>query len=130
MREPRHQCASDYSAFSRICARLRSFDIRGRIVARPSPKLGRGFSFESSEPQRAQGRRRWYDRGYRGGTAGRLARRGVDRMFNCYIGGGYFGALSPTASLNGLRVYLAEGEPGPAQVAPPPPLPPYLWRGG
>ena len=38
-------------------------------------------------------------------------------MFNCYIGVDYSGALTPTASLNGLRVYLAEGDSVPAEVA-------------
>jgi hypothetical protein len=49
-------------------------------------------------------------------------------MFNCYIGVDYSGALSPTASLNGLRVYLAEGDAVPAEVAPPPSLRRYWSR--
>src|SRR5262249_59948272 len=38
MREPRHQCTS-----IKICARLRAFDIHGRIVARPKPEADRAF---------------------------------------------------------------------------------------
>ena len=51
-------------------------------------------------------------------------------MFNCYIGVDYSGALSPTASLNGLRVYLAEGDAVPAEVAPLPSIRKYWSRRG
>jgi hypothetical protein len=40
--------------------------------------------------------------------------------FNCHIGIDYSGAQTPTASLKGLRVYLAEGDASPAEVPPPP----------
>jgi hypothetical protein len=36
-----------------------------------------------------------------------------------YIGIDYSGAQTPTASLKGLRVYLAEGDALPVEVAPP-----------
>ena len=36
-----------------------------------------------------------------------------------YIGVDYSGARTPTASLKGLRVYLAEGDVPPAEVLPP-----------
>jgi hypothetical protein len=39
--------------------------------------------------------------------------------FTRYIGVDYSGAQTPTASLNGLRVYLAEGDVPPAEVLPP-----------
>ena len=42
--------------------------------------------------------------------------------FQRYIGIDYSGAKTPTASLNGLRVYLAEGNRVPAEVPPPPKL--------
>jgi hypothetical protein len=48
------------------------------------------------------------------------------RAFNRYIGIDYSGAQTPTASLKGLRVYLAEGDPPPAEV-PPPPSPRKYW---
>ena len=44
--------------------------------------------------------------------------------FERYVGIDYSGAKTPTASLKGLRVYLAEGEAMPADVLPPPLLPP------
>ena len=43
--------------------------------------------------------------------------------FGRYIGIDYSGARTPTASLKGLRVYLAEGDAVPFEV-PPPSLPP------
>jgi hypothetical protein len=49
-------------------------------------------------------------------------------MFNRYMGVDYSGALTPTASLNGLRVYVAEGDAVPAEVAPPPSLRKYWSR--
>jgi len=51
-------------------------------------------------------------------------------MFNRYMGVDYSGALTPTASLNGLRVYVAEGDAVPAEVAPPPSLRKYWSRRG
>jgi hypothetical protein len=39
--------------------------------------------------------------------------------FTQYIGIDYSGAQTPTASLKGLRVYLAEGDGSPAEVLPP-----------
>ena len=46
--------------------------------------------------------------------------------FARYIGIDYSGAETPTASLKGLRVYLAEGDRSPAEV-PPPPSPRKYW---
>ncbi len=43
----------------------------------------------------------------------------ANRAFACYIGIDYSGAKTPTASLRGLRVYLAEGDEPPVEVAPP-----------
>ena len=43
-----------------------------------------------------------------------------------YIGIDYSGAQTPTASLKGLRVYLAEGDAPPVEV-PPPPSPRKYW---
>ncbi len=40
--------------------------------------------------------------------------------FTRYIGIDYSGAQTPTASLKGLRVYLAEGDAAPVEVLPPP----------
>jgi hypothetical protein len=37
-----------------------------------------------------------------------------------YIGIDYSGAETPSASLKGLHVYLAEGDAPPVEVAPPP----------
>ena len=49
--------------------------------------------------------------------------------FARYIGIDYSGAETPTASLKGLRVYLAEGAP-PVEVLPPPSLKKYWTRRG
>ena len=46
--------------------------------------------------------------------------------FARYIGIDYSGAETPTASLRGLRVYMAEGDTPPAEV-PPPPSPGVYW---
>ena len=46
--------------------------------------------------------------------------------FARYIGIDYSGAETPTASLRGLRVYMAEGDTPPAEV-PPLPLPRKYW---
>jgi hypothetical protein len=46
--------------------------------------------------------------------------------FDRYIGIDYSGAQTPSASLKGLRVYLAEGNTPPAEV-PPPPSPRKYW---
>jgi hypothetical protein len=50
--------------------------------------------------------------------------------FTRYIGVDYSGAQTPTASLNGLRVYLAEGDVPPAEVLPPPHRPGNIGRDG
>jgi len=47
-------------------------------------------------------------------------------LFNRYVGIDYSGAGTPTASLKGLRVYLAEGDAQPTEV-PPPPSPRKYW---
>ena len=49
--------------------------------------------------------------------------------FKRYIGIDYSGAQTPTASLKGLRVYLAEGDAVPVEV-PPPSLRKYWTRRG
>ena len=54
----------------------------------------------------------------------------TNRAFNRYIGIDYSGAETPTASLRGLRVYLAEGNAPPAEVLPPPSLKKYWTRRG
>ena len=41
-------------------------------------------------------------------------------MFDRYIGIDYSGAQTPTSSLKGLRVYMAENDAGPIEVLPPP----------
>jgi hypothetical protein len=41
-------------------------------------------------------------------------------VFIRHIGIDYSGAQTPTASLKGLRVYLAEGAAPPVEVLPPP----------
>src|SRR4051812_15668534 len=46
------------------------------------------------------------------------------------IGIDYSGAETPTASLKGLRVYLAEGDAPPVEVLPPPSLKKYWTRQG
>lgn len=46
------------------------------------------------------------------------------------IGIDYSGAETPTASLKGLRVYLAEGDGHPVEVAPPPSPRKYWTRKG
>jgi len=46
--------------------------------------------------------------------------------FASHIGIDYSGAETPTASLKGLRVYLAEGDRSPVEV-PPPPSPRKYW---
>ncbi|MGA7450865.1 MAG: hypothetical protein WBW73_06170 [Rhodoplanes sp.] len=50
--------------------------------------------------------------------------------FARYIGIDYSGAETPTASLKGLRVYLAEGDAPPVEVLPPPSLKKYWTRRG
>ena len=47
-----------------------------------------------------------------------------------YIGIDYSGAKTPTASLKGLRVYLAEGYAAPQEVLPPPSRRKYWTRRG
>ena len=51
-------------------------------------------------------------------------------IFARYVGIDYPGAQTPTASLKGLRVYLAEGENPPAVVLPPPSQRKYWTRKG
>jgi hypothetical protein len=50
--------------------------------------------------------------------------------FARYIGIDYSGARTPTASLKGLRVYLAEGDALPVEVSPPPSSKIYWTRRG
>jgi hypothetical protein len=50
--------------------------------------------------------------------------------FARYIGIDYSGAETPTSSLKGLRVYLAEGDTPPAEVPPPPSSKKYWTRRG
>ena len=50
--------------------------------------------------------------------------------FRRYIGIDYSGAQTPTASLKGLRVYLAEGAAPPGEVLPPPSSKRYWTRRG
>ncbi len=50
--------------------------------------------------------------------------------FTRFIGIDYSGAQTPTASLKGLRVYLAEGDGLPAEVPPPPSSRKYWTRKG
>jgi hypothetical protein len=47
-------------------------------------------------------------------------------IFERCVGIEYSGPKTPTASLKGLRVYLAEGDPVPVEV-PPPSLPKKYW---
>lgn len=51
-------------------------------------------------------------------------------VFSRYIGIDYSGAQTPTASLKGLRVYLAEGDGQPFEVSPPPSPRKYWTRKG
>jgi hypothetical protein len=51
-------------------------------------------------------------------------------MFSRYIGIDYSGAQTPTASLKGLRVYLADGDALPVEVEPPPSPRKYWTRRG
>lgn len=50
--------------------------------------------------------------------------------FTCTIGIDYSGAMTPTASLKGLRVYRAEGTTPPVEVLPPPSPRKYWTRKG
>lgn len=50
--------------------------------------------------------------------------------FARYIGIDYSGAETPTSSLPGLRVYLAEGERSPVEIPPPPSKKKYWTRRG
>lgn len=50
--------------------------------------------------------------------------------FSRFIGIDYSGAETPTASLKGLRVYLAEGDAAPIEVPPPPSSRKYWTRKG
>ena len=54
----------------------------------------------------------------------------VDPIFDCYIGIDYSGAETPTSSLKGLRVYLAESDTLPMEVQPPPSPRKYWTRRG
>jgi hypothetical protein len=51
-------------------------------------------------------------------------------LFARHVGIDYSGAQTPTASLKGLRVYLAEGDGPPHEVLPPPSLRKYWSRRG
>ena len=59
-------------------------------------------------------------------SAWRPRKRVIVSAFVRYIGIDYSGAETPTASLKGLRVYLAEGAASPVEV-PPPPGPRKYW---
>ncbi len=50
----------------------------------------------------------------------------ANHIFNRYIGIDYSGAQTPTASLKGLRIYIADRENLPEEV-PPPPSPRKYW---
>lgn len=50
--------------------------------------------------------------------------------FACYVGIDYSGAQTPTSSLKGLRVYLAEKDMPPVEVTPPPGSRKYWSRRG
>jgi hypothetical protein len=50
--------------------------------------------------------------------------------FARYVGIDYSGTQTPDASLKGLRVYLAEGDMPPVEVAPPPSRRKYWARRG
>ncbi|MGH9337815.1 MAG: hypothetical protein ACRD21_29025, partial [Vicinamibacteria bacterium] len=51
-------------------------------------------------------------------------------LFNRYVGIDYSGAKTPTSSLKGLRVFVADRNSGPAEVAPPPSRRKYWTRRG
>ena len=50
--------------------------------------------------------------------------------FNQHVGIDYSGAETPTSSLKGLRVYLAEGDGHPVEIQPPPSPRKYWTRKG
>ena len=54
----------------------------------------------------------------------------VRTLFSRYIGIDYSGAKTPTSSLKGLRVYMADGEAPPVEVQPPPSPRKYWTRQG
>jgi hypothetical protein len=56
--------------------------------------------------------------------------RETEPAFERYVGIDYSGAKTPTSSLKGLRVYLAEGASGPVEVLPPAGLRKYWSRRG
>jgi len=51
-------------------------------------------------------------------------------VFVRYIGIDYSGAQTPTASLKGLRIYMADGDARPVEVQPPPSPRKYWTRKG
>ena len=52
------------------------------------------------------------------------------QLFERYIGIDYSGAKTPTSSLKGLRVYMADQTSQPIEVQPPPsPRKYWTWRG-
>jgi hypothetical protein len=56
---------------------------------------------------------------------------GIDTpSFDCYIGIDYSGAKTPTSSLKGLRVYMADRDSPPVEVLPPPSPRKYWTRRG
>ncbi len=55
---------------------------------------------------------------------------GGDPGFDCYIGIDYSGAETPTSSLRGLRVYMADRKTAPVEVKPPPSPRKYWTRRG
>jgi hypothetical protein len=60
----------------------------------------------------------------------RMTPRTVIHMFDRYIGIDYSGAQTPTSSLNGLRVYMADRTMPPLEVQPPPSPRRYWTRRG
>ena len=54
----------------------------------------------------------------------------INRLFNRYIGIDYSGAQTPTSSLKGLRIYMADQTKSPFEVLPPPSPRKYWTRKG
>ncbi|TMD37995.1 MAG: hypothetical protein E6I88_14800, partial [Chloroflexi bacterium] len=54
----------------------------------------------------------------------------MSNAFHRYIGIAYSGAQTPTSSLNGLRLYMADRERSPCEIGPPPGPRKYWTRRG